>query len=153
MSAFGYRKALAAGRARPATLARLTAALAAARRRAGRAGAEAEAMRARVVALRAGAAALVAAHYGVTPAEALDGAQGEERTGCARWRAGAHARQAAIYLVHVTLGLSQADLGRALGLSRVAVCLACRAVEDRRDDPALDRLLAGAERLLKGETP
>lgn len=54
-------------------------------------------------------------------------------------------RQAARYLANTHLGLTQSALARALGLSKVAVHLALKTIEDLRDDPAWDRLLAEAE--------
>lgn len=138
-----YRRILSTQRARPETVAKLQGAVGLARRKAGAGPRD-------MIALRAGAAALVASFYGVTAADAL-AAPGEERTGDARWLAAARARQAAIYLVHVTLACSQAELGRAFGVSKVAIHLAVRAVEDRRDDPAFNSLLTDAERLLGGE--
>lgn len=143
MTERNYRRALSTLRARPETLARLQGAVGLARRKAAASPRD-------MIALRAGAAALVAPFYGVTASEALAPA-GEEKTGDALWLAAARARQAAIYLVHATLACSQAELGRAFGVSKVAIHLAVRAVEDRRDDPAFDALLTDAGRLLGGE--
>ncbi|MGE3067217.1 MAG: helix-turn-helix domain-containing protein [Hyphomicrobiaceae bacterium] len=63
----------------------------------------------------------------------------------------AFARQVAMYLVHITFGLSLTEVGRAFGRDRTTVAHACSIVEDRRDDPVLDRaleLLESAARLL-----
>lgn len=50
------------------------------------------------------------------------------------------ARQLALYLVNQEVGLRQADAARLVGQSRVAVHLAVRAIEDRRDaEPKFDR--------------
>ncbi len=105
---------------------------------------------ARIHALYAGALAIIARHYGVAPEEALTRG-GEERTGSASWRAAAHARQAALYLVHAVAECGQSEIARAVGISKVAVHQAVRSVEDRRDDPAFDRAMDQAERMLRGE--
>jgi len=57
----------------------------------------------------------------------------------------AFARQCAMYLAHVALGLSYSDAGRLFGRDRTTVAHACRLVETRRDDPGLDRLLQSLE--------
>jgi chromosomal replication initiation ATPase DnaA len=63
----------------------------------------------------------------------------------------AFARQVAMYLAHVGLGLSFTAVARLFGRDRRTVAHACAVVEDRRDARALDRaldLLEGALRLL-----
>lgn len=59
-----------------------------------------------------------------------------------RCRAGvAFARQVAMYLAHVSFGLTYTDIGRCFDRDRTTVAHACRLVEDRRDEPALDASL------------
>ena len=53
----------------------------------------------------------------------------------------AFARQSAIYLAHVALGLSCFTVGRMFHRDRTTAAHACQLVEQRRDDPAIDRLL------------
>lgn len=53
----------------------------------------------------------------------------------------AFARQSAMYLAHVVLGLSYSAIGRLFARDRTTAAHACRLVEERRDDPAIDRLL------------
>jgi len=53
----------------------------------------------------------------------------------------AFARQSAMYLGHVVLGLSLAATGRLFHRDRTTAAHACRLVEERRDDPVIDRLL------------
>jgi hypothetical protein len=63
------------------------------------------------------------------------------------------ARQSAMYLSHVAFGVSLSEVGRAFGRDRTTAAHACRAIEDRRDDPAVDYVLAsleGACRALRG---
>lgn len=57
----------------------------------------------------------------------------------------AFARQSAMYLAHITLGLSYSEIGRAFGRDRTTAAHACRLVEERRDDPAIDAMLASLE--------
>lgn len=51
------------------------------------------------------------------------------------------ARQVAMYLTHVCLGLTMSDVGKLFGRDRTTVAHACGVVEDRRDDPIFDRAL------------
>src|ERR1700733_5876287 len=53
----------------------------------------------------------------------------------------AFARQSAMYLAHVALGLSYTDVGRTFGRDRTTAAHACRRVEDRREDPRIDAML------------
>ena len=58
------------------------------------------------------------------------------------------ARAMAMYLVHVSTGLSMTRTGRAFGRDRTTVRHALRRIEDKRDDPVFDRALEGlAQRL------
>jgi len=60
----------------------------------------------------------------------------------------AFARQAAMYLAHVHLGLSLSQVGRTFGRDRTTVAHACACVEDSRDDPRVERVLACLETAL-----
>ena len=53
----------------------------------------------------------------------------------------AFARQSAMYLAHVVLGLTYDAVGLAFNRDRTTAAHACRMVEDRRDDPVIDRML------------
>lgn len=57
----------------------------------------------------------------------------------------AFARQVAIYLLHVRLGLSLTRSARLFERDRTTAAHACRVVEDRRDEPAVDRVISVAE--------
>jgi chromosomal replication initiation ATPase DnaA len=57
----------------------------------------------------------------------------------------AFARQSAMYLAHVTLGLSYSAVGTLFHRDRTTAAYACQLVEDRRDDPTIDRLLQTLE--------
>ncbi len=58
------------------------------------------------------------------------------------------ARQVAIYLTHTRLGLNYATAGSAFGRDRTTAAHACRAVEEKRDDPTLDAILDCLERAI-----
>ncbi len=62
----------------------------------------------------------------------------------------AFARQVAMYITHVGLGLTMTAVGAAFGRDRTTVRHACRAIEDRRDDPAFDRTLDLLEGIVRG---
>ncbi|WP_367193767.1 helix-turn-helix domain-containing protein [Amorphus sp. 3PC139-8] len=57
----------------------------------------------------------------------------------------AFARQVAMYIAHVDLGLSLTETGGLFERDRTTAAHACRVVEDRRDDGDLDRLLDAIE--------
>lgn len=81
-------------------------------------------------------AALVARAFHLPPADLL-----------ARTRRAdiALARQVAIYVAHVGLAETLTTAGRRFGRDRTTAAHACRRVEDRRDDPGFDGLVAGLE--------
>lgn len=58
-----------------------------------------------------------------------------------RTRRAAFARQVAMYLAHVGLGVPMGEIGRAFGRDRTTVTHACHVIEDRRDDQGFDALL------------
>jgi chromosomal replication initiation ATPase DnaA len=51
------------------------------------------------------------------------------------------ARQVAMYLAHVELGLNLSMVAMQFGRDRITVSHACKRVEDRSDDPTVDRVL------------
>ena len=61
----------------------------------------------------------------------------------------AFARQVAMYLAHITFGLTLTSVGRAFGRDRTTVSHACALVEDARDDPEIDRTLEVLEAIVK----
>ncbi len=80
---------------------------------------------------------------------ALDVELGELRSN-GRGRAHiAFARQAAMYLAHVGLGLSLSRVGEHFRRDRTTVAHACARVEDRRDEPEADRVLRYVEAALR----
>lgn len=57
----------------------------------------------------------------------------------------AFARQVAMYVAHVDLGLSLTAAGKLFGRDRTTAAHACQVVEDRRDEAGVEAVLAGIE--------
>jgi chromosomal replication initiation ATPase DnaA len=74
---------------------------------------------------------------------------GELRAASRRRAPVALARQSAMYLAHVTLGLTFTEVGRAFGRDRTTAAHACRKIEDRRTELRLDVALAELEHALR----
>lgn len=64
----------------------------------------------------------------------------------------AFARHVAMYLAHITYGLTMDEVGYAFGRDRSTASYACRRIEDLRDDPRLDQHLTHLEDLLHAAT-
>lgn len=60
----------------------------------------------------------------------------------------AFARQVAMYIAHTRLGLSYTAVGSSFGRDRTTAAHACRTVEERREDPAIDALVDLLERAI-----
>jgi len=56
-------------------------------------------------------------------------------------------RQIAMYVTHVTLGVSMPEVGRGFARDRTTVRHACHLIEDMRDDVDFDRAVMTAERV------
>lgn len=61
----------------------------------------------------------------------------------------AFARQVAMYLAHVSFGMTLTTVGQAFGRDRTTVAHACALVEDARDEPEIDRTLEMLESIVK----
>ena len=61
----------------------------------------------------------------------------------------AFARQIAMYIAHVRLGLNLGEVGRVFQRDRTTVGHACRLIEDRRDDEQVDFLINCLERAVE----
>ena len=61
----------------------------------------------------------------------------------------AFARQLAMYIAHVRLGMKLVDIGYLFGRDRTTVAHACRLVEDRRDEPRIDFMIDCIERAVE----
>lgn len=57
----------------------------------------------------------------------------------------AFARQVSMYCAHVTFGWSLTEAGSVFSRDRTTAAHACRVVEDRRDDPSVDKLVQTVE--------
>ena len=62
----------------------------------------------------------------------------------------ARARQVAMYLSHVVLGMSLARIASATGRDRSTVAYSCHRIEDFRDSPDVDEWLEDLEARLRG---
>lgn len=58
----------------------------------------------------------------------------------------AFARQLAMYIAHVRLGMKLVEVGQLFGRDRTTVAHACRLIEDRRDVPEIDFMIDCIER-------
>jgi chromosomal replication initiation ATPase DnaA len=54
-----------------------------------------------------------------------------------------------MYLAHVVFRLSLTRVGRAFGRDRTTATHACRVIEDAREDPDVDLLIAACEETLR----
>lgn len=78
--------------------------------------------------------ALSALAFGLDPAEVISQKPWTSANVSERWRKAALARRVAQYLMNTALGFAQAEVGRAAGMTRQAVSIAMREVEDLRDE-------------------
>ena len=83
---------------------------------------------------------LVESAFGITPLALHAPGRGAARV--------AFARQVAIYLSHVRLGLSYSAAGRFFGRDRTTAAYACRVIEERREESSLDSLIDCLERAI-----
>lgn len=94
--------------------------------------------------------AQVAPFFKVTPEQVRAQNPRAATTADKAWSTVAHARQTAVYLTHVFGGVPQRAIARAIGLTEAAVCKAIQSIEDRRDDPKLDRMIDQAAKAVAG---
>lgn len=66
------------------------------------------------------------------------------------WAAAARVRSLALYCAAIELDIPGARLAAAVGMTKQAISVAMRRVEDMRDDPAVDALLEECGRLISG---
>jgi transcriptional regulator with XRE-family HTH domain len=97
------------------------------------------------------ALALAASALGVAAAAAQAQDPARRATQSAEWRAGSEARALACCLLNSGLGLRQARVAQAAGVTKQAVQQACRKVEDMRSDPAFDAMVDGLTAMVTGE--
>lgn len=88
---------------------------------------------------------LVCTIAGVSPGPVLAADPAKRATADAEWMRAAHLRRVAIYIANVQLGIKQADLARAAGLSRAAVCGMLKDMEDLRGDAQVQTMIGAVE--------
>lgn len=72
-------------------------------------------------------------------------------TQSAEWMAAVETRRIALYLLNTAAGFSQAEVARAARVTRQAVHIACREIEERRNEASFDRLLDDLTRSITGD--
>lgn len=82
---------------------------------------------------------IVAALFAVSGRELRDSSRANNNV--------ARVRQVAMYVTHVTFGITMKDVGIGFGRDRTTVMHACHTIEDLRDDDEFDRIIALAERV------
>ena len=98
------------------------------------------------------AVVMAAQAVGCDPVAAQDADPARRATQDPAWMAAASARRLALYLLSAECGIRQAAVARAAGLTRQAVSEACRAVEDLRDEgSALDATIDTLKLWIMGE--
>lgn len=95
--------------------------------------------------------AMLAVEAGLCPETALALEPRQNRHRDPNWAAAAQVRRQALYLVVTLLDVPGAVAADAVGVSKQAVSKALSQVEDSRDDPATDALLARMEALARQE--
>ncbi|WP_292055500.1 hypothetical protein [Martelella sp.] len=93
------------------------------------------------------AVAYAARALSLCPAEVLDASPGRRATADPAWMAAARARRLALYIANIYMGVPQARLAEAAGMSKAAVSMALNALEDERDSGETEALLADIERV------
>lgn len=91
------------------------------------------------------AVAIVARFLGMSPADILAADPAKRATADPAWLAVARQRRLALYVAHIYLGIPQAELARAAGMSKAAVSIAMNDVEDLRGEPETEALLGAIE--------
>lgn len=97
------------------------------------------------------ALALAANALHLDPARCQDQDPARRASFSREWMAAAEARRLAMYLLNAGCGFSQSAVARAAGMTKQAVSLACREIEDRRSDRAFDELADRLTAAITGE--
>jgi transcriptional regulator with XRE-family HTH domain len=103
-----------------------------------------------ILATYRGWAAWFAAQTGIDAAGALASDPRLRANASPQWRRAAQVRELAVYCTVTELDLGGARVARAIGVTRAAVSLMLRRVEDARDDPSVDAMVEAAARLISG---
>lgn len=91
------------------------------------------------------AIAYVALHLQMKPEAILAADPGRRATADKEWLEASRARRWAIYIANQYLGVRQAELARAAGMSKAAISIAMNDVEDERGNKDLELLLQAVE--------
>lgn len=97
------------------------------------------------------AVAMAANALGRDPLAVHAQAPGRRATQDPEWMEAAAVRRLAVYLMHTGAGFRQTETGAAAGMTKQAVSLACKDVEDLRDDPEFDRLVDALTAQIAGD--
>ena len=97
-----------------------------------------------------GWAAHFAGKLGVEVEAALNSDPSLRANASPAWAAAARVRELAVYCTVTELDLNGAKVARAIGVTRAAVSLMLRRVEDIRDDRATSEMIEAAARLISG---
>lgn len=81
----------------------------------------------------------------VSPSFILKSDPGLKATADPDWLRAARLRRIALYIANQYLHVPQADLGRAAGMGRAAVCRAVQELEDLREQPDISAILSALE--------
>jgi hypothetical protein len=82
--------------------------------------------------------AIVAAAFALVPEKLVEATRGAPRA--------AFARQVGMYVATTTLGLNLTEAGALFGRDRTTAAHACRTIEERREDRAIDSVVDCVER-------
>lgn len=81
----------------------------------------------------------------VPPGPVMAADPAKRATADSEWMQAAHLRRIAIYIANAHLNIKQADLARAAGLSRAAVCGMLKDMEDLRGDAQVQTMIGAVE--------
>jgi transcriptional regulator with XRE-family HTH domain len=91
------------------------------------------------------AVALVSQSAGETPQFVLAADPGKRATADAQWMRAARLRRLALYITSTYLDIPQAELARAVGVSKATICVLLKELGDERDQPEIEAILASVE--------
>lgn len=91
------------------------------------------------------AVALVAQSSQVQPSFILEADPAKRATADPKWMKAAKLRRLALYITSTYLDISQAELARAVGVSKATICVLLKELGDERDQPELEATLAYVE--------
>ena len=96
------------------------------------------------------AVAMVGQFYGVKPHFILSADPAKRATADPIWMLAARYRRLALYITATYLDVSQAELARAVGISKATICVLLKELGDERDQPEIEAALAYVEEAFAG---